>query len=444
MSFVSKYQALLQRGDFDSPEMMRVMPAPVARSTQEKDKKHERMIREFANHFGYTAFDLTPEQGTHLVNFVIRLQWSNSTIDKCFLPSYRRLHAVHGTDDALFLRTFPVMRRAARAAKSPERRDIHPFILCDMYRLLRRSKPNIRDFSLLTFAMFTGMRKKSIADLTFGDLESRIAARRGRDKFMIVCVRSKKYKGGRKGPPLSMRGGLDSIDWGDMISVSNPVFWLEQWFKNGYGLSLRRPIPEKFRDRRIWGIRDSGVAALFKRYIIRLGYSKTNFCFHSLRKGMMANRLLLTPTSDPGRLLDTVSMIGNWSLNSKTRSSYVTDSVRRVQVCNEFGVTLFSPELMTVNGFHRTEFRDPEASTPMTTLGRDLHQCTVEGSTNTVADHDRLALTGGEAFLDKILHDLTTIEAFGQEPSNPPIECTVMDPDFLDVILEELEGVDFE
>lgn len=53
-------------------------------------------------------------------------------------------------------------------------------------------------------------------------------------------------------------------------------------------------------------------------------------------------------------------------MSSKARERYITGSLSRVYLANQFGENLSAPELLTVNGFHRAGFPDPEASMPMT------------------------------------------------------------------------------
>ena len=64
-------------------------------------------------------------------------------------------------------------------------------------------------------------------------------------------------------------------------------------------------------------------------------------------------------------------MVGGWSLTSKNRERYITQSLSRVYLANPFGKSITAPELLTVNGFHRTNFPDKEANVPMLNLQPD-------------------------------------------------------------------------
>jgi hypothetical protein len=73
---------------------------------------------------------------------------------------------------------------------------------------------------------------------------------------------------------------------------------------------------------------------------------------------MMSNKPLLTPSMDPANVLDLVSMIGAWSLSSRARARYIMYPRSRVYIANQFGESITSVELLTVNGFHRLSFPD--------------------------------------------------------------------------------------
>jgi hypothetical protein len=73
---------------------------------------------------------------------------------------------------------------------------------------------------------------------------------------------------------------------------------------------------------------------------------------------MMSNEPLLTPSRDSANVLDLVSTIGAWSLSSRARARYIMSPLSRVYIANQFGESITSVELLTVNGFHRLSFPD--------------------------------------------------------------------------------------
>jgi hypothetical protein len=376
MSTISKFKAFLRHRKDDDEHIIR--PKPLSESTKKNDIKFDGLLRTFGEHHGVDPYSLTPEYGVRLINSLRRIGWSRSTIEKSFMTSFKRIYRKVNAQKNIDVELLRFMKCAIEGVVPSPREDKHPFILCDMFRLIRimsrEYAPDARMFSLITFAMFTGLRLDSVSKLTFADIENSIRSSEGEFISYTVSFRSQRVKGGLRGPPVSLKGRVDGIDWTDQLSVCNPIYWLNLYMLERFGIHIYDRLLPNMGGWKIWGWGKGAISSKFKRYISVVGYDPKLFSFHSLRKGMMSNRLLLTPSRDPGNVLDLVSMIGAWSLSSRARERYITSSLSRVYIANQFGESITSVELLTVNGFHRLSFPDEEAKWPMRT---NTNKCSV-------------------------------------------------------------------
>ena len=366
----SKYQFSLQHCDPAALSQLELLP--IATSTRKKDETVDGMLKIFGERFMCDPFNLSTTQAIMLINSLKELDWSRSTILQSFIPSYKRLYREH-SGGPLGSEITQTLKECAKRVCLKTSKDFHPFILCDMFRLIRLTSKEYQEepraFSLLTLAMFSGLREGTLAELRLSNIENIMKCETTRFS-LIVSLRVDKTKGGQAGPPITIVGNTKSIDWENMFDVCNPVYWLNAHLKEYFGFSLRslfkklRENPE-LRSTRIWGWKGPSMYQMFKKFIARVGYDPEQFCFHSLRKGLMSNRIILEKTTQPASVLDLCSMIGGWSLSSKHRQRYITDSLSRVYISNKFGEGVTTSEMLTVNGFHRTKFKDVEANTPM-------------------------------------------------------------------------------
>jgi hypothetical protein len=43
---------------------------------------------------------------------------------------------------------------------------------------------------------------------------------------------------GREGPPITVMGNMESLDWDNMLSVTNPIIWLNRYVLKQFGFKL--------------------------------------------------------------------------------------------------------------------------------------------------------------------------------------------------------------
>jgi hypothetical protein len=211
-----------------------------------------------------------------------------------------------------------------------------------------------------------------MADITVGDIENVLSCPSQGTGVLAVSVFIERIKGGSSGGSKTIIGNTKCIDYSSPLDTCNPVYWLNCYLKERLGCSLRelrpylREHPERKRDR-IWGWRPAALSVNFTKYLGLLGYPSKHFSFHSLRKGMLTNRVILDVSGTAGGVLERATVLGNWRLQSRSRDGYVTDSLSRVIVANSFGGNSVIPEMASVNGFHRLDLPDSYAKVSMIT-----------------------------------------------------------------------------
>jgi hypothetical protein len=96
----------------------------------------------------------------YIANKKPQQSWSRSTITTSFIPGYKRLHAAEPHGATLKQVVVKAFKDASRRVPLTPARDLHPFVLCDLFRVIslttRRVGEDSRVFSLLAFAMYTG------------------------------------------------------------------------------------------------------------------------------------------------------------------------------------------------------------------------------------------------------------------------------------------------
>lgn len=370
MALVTKYRALLQNTELSDA----VAAPPAAQTSRELDHKMLLLITAYGERFDCDPFDVTPGGAVRMINSLAAMGWSRSTVDRSFVTSYKRLHR-RAKGRPLGADIADAFRQAVKTVRKAKQREVHPFIMIDLFRMIHvlrhEALDNPRVISMIAFSMFTGIRLTSVSELNFESFENCLASQTDEGLYYTVSFRIPRVKGGEAGPPISLRGKTDGIDWNKQLSVCDPIFWLNKYIREkfGFGIEVVKAAAAQnshFAQRRVWDWKPDSLADRFTQTLTTLGYDRSKFSFHSLRKGLVANKLLLDPTKNPAGVLELLSMIGGWSLSSKSRQHYITSSLARTYVANQFGESISSPELLTVNGYHRFNLKDPWANIPMT------------------------------------------------------------------------------
>lgn len=369
MDGISKYTAIVRQLDLSTLGVLE--EAEYAQSTRSKDRKVYGALTEICRHLEVEPFRLTRKWAIAIIQVLQACDVARSTVFKVIIPSYKRLYQKWMEGAMPCEEIILAFKQAAKRIPVRVRDGKNAFLLCDLFRLIRlytvQFGENPRLFSLLAFALFTGTRISDTAALTLGEIRSVLRSGRG----YFVSIQCRRVKGGKPGPTLTLMGEVqEQRICGDMLQVTDPVFWLNRHLLRNLGFPLDQlqnmlETQPDMKRRKLWQWGSAWIAKNFKQATEQVGYPPHFFSFHSLRKGMISTRLLMDAGRHTRQVMDIASIIGNWTLPSKSRDAYLTGSLGRTFVANGFGTNVIAPELLSVNGYHRLNFLDAEASKSM-------------------------------------------------------------------------------
>jgi hypothetical protein len=127
------YLKTLEAGD--SEALFILPPIDYSKSTSKQDSKILDKILDFSVHFGCDEWNLSRDQACGLVNSLFGVGWSRLTVEKMFIPSYKRLFKrVKGVSpDIEIINTMKEVCRTKKYVQSPKP---DPFTLADIRRII--------------------------------------------------------------------------------------------------------------------------------------------------------------------------------------------------------------------------------------------------------------------------------------------------------------------
>ena len=359
---LEKYSEYLLRLDDEGERNLYRVPEHVfAPTTTKLDNKVHRILATFCAHFNANEWTLTKPQAVGLVNSLFGMGWTRQTIEKSFIPAYKRLclryNGVQLSDE---INT--QMKRVCKTQKYADPQiPSNPFTLMDCERIVKLSleaeEPDYRLISLTLVTMFGGLRVGSASSLVLNDLTN--CTRISTTEY-ILNIALRQMKGG-KSHFISYRGCLEKNAESNLL---DPVYWLEKFLCHAYGLSLGNisawNLDPSQGSRTIWGWRADAMRLNFQRWTTRFGYPRLFFNFHSLRRGSLCNRII-HGEGDVGSGILVQSMISAWDPRSRARDRYLGENLKKLIVANDFGDRPIARELLTPSIFHGIKF--PEMNT---------------------------------------------------------------------------------
>jgi len=205
-------------------------------------------------------------------------------------------------------------------------------------------------------AMFGGVRLTSMSSITVGDV---MPLSRMPDGGYLLNIKLRFVKGMKTHHYLCFKGRAEeSVD-----TYKDPVFWLIHYMRYAFRIDLVHPSirNDALNEKLLWGWKGDAMRNNFKKLLAEHGYPNGMFTFHSLRRGSLANRLMLDQSGDTERSLKRQSVICGWTMQSQVRQRYITDTLQKIVVANDFSSNMISPGMTSVNKFHALDFSDDEA-----------------------------------------------------------------------------------
>ena len=217
---------------------------------------------------------------------------------------------------------------------------------------------------MLLVTLETGARANTIADVRLCDIL-------GVTRTPVGLAVSLRYR-------TMKTGGAHEVTIEGSTSVEHPldsVFWLNEYIREKFQLELTRWNDYvsrgvvSSREERLWGWSKGTLGIVFRDMFTAAGYERYMFSFHSLRKGCLANHIVLSRSFDDA--MTSSAITANWVRNGRVQRQYANPVVLRTRVVSRLDQAV-EPALTTVNSFHRTNFRDDLANQPML-QGSPLH-----------------------------------------------------------------------
>jgi hypothetical protein len=357
MAYRSRLNAL---SDEDLNNLESAPPSLYSQETVRKDRWVDGMWREYCTRRSVDAYPIVEEKAMGFLRLLSQeMGYARSSLSQCVLPGLFRLHAGNFGED-LDSGSKKRISRILKNLPKGRRIDRDPFLYCDAHRVIGihlsqlRSR-SARHFSMLLVAMQTGARVGSIADVHVSDILNVTRTPAG----LAVSLRFRNMKTG--GTHEVTIEGSPSVE-----TTTDSVFWLREYLQQRFGLELADL--NFYRDRRLlpdvslWGWRSASLAQEFKGMMVRVGYDPNLFSFHSLRRGCLANHIILSRSYDEAILSSAIT--ANWVPNGQVQQRYANPIVLRTRICTRFNQAV-EPALTTPNAIHRTSFRDSWANQPM-------------------------------------------------------------------------------
>lgn len=337
-----------------------LIPEPtVAETTSKLDSKVYRTLMTFCTRFNIDEWNMDKSQASAVINALYGLGWARQTIEKSFIPAYKRLflkHARHDLPDEIGKQ----MKRVCKTRKYEKGRiPSNPFTLMDCERIMKLSlqcsEVNSRMISLVLIAMYGGVRLNSASSLALGDI---VNFTQLQENQFILNIKLRQTKGG-KDHFLSFRGRFRSCPRELEVHPMDPVYWFAKYLLEAYGLDLRAVrswnLSPQESSYKVWGWRADAMRNNFQKWTTSFGYPRLFFNFHSLRRGSLCNRIT-HGAGDVGSGIMLQSIISSWDPRSRARDRYMGESLKKLVVANDFGQEPIARELLCPELFHGLRF----------------------------------------------------------------------------------------
>ena len=327
-------------------------PIRFSESVMNQNQKTERIYLHFCSEMSFTPYPISTECLLAFLLWVAESHKFNAnSIDTILYSSLCRLSVVRS---GLYID--PLTQYAARAligsfyrdpSIKPPRGGMTPLIPDDVGRIVRaldlRDPKSYELAALFTFALSTGARGNSCANVHLADLGPLYESENAESILVVTIVKLK----GRPSEKLqlSLAGNIDHQSPVDVL------YWLNQHLLRNFHISLRNLIAKEGTESvdlnaLLWPYKTDSMTQYLKSRMETAGLSSRGFGFHSFRSGFLASCLIQgekrgEPIAD---VLVRCALITGWKALGKIEFSYIREAARRrVLPTNMIGLTSANP-----------------------------------------------------------------------------------------------------